>query len=202
MADVIQDITNFIFLEDSPQPADVIFIPGSTAPEPMERAAALWKEGYAPLMIPSGRYSVRFSSFPGASRKRELYPGPYRFESEFYADIAQKNGVDPAAVLPEPRATYTMQNAVFSRELADQKGIAVHRALICCKNVHARRAFMYYRYAFPEAELLVIPVEIMGIRRDNWFRSSKGIRLVLGELERCGSQFTDLIPAFCPEKEA
>lgn len=198
---VLDDITNFIFLKDDPQKADVIFIPGSSAPEPMELAAALWKEGYAPLLIPSGRYSVRLGHFPGSSRKRKRYPGPYRYESEFYADIARKSGVPADAILQENRATYTMQNAVFTRELTDSLGLRIHKALICCKNVHARRAFLYYQYAYPETELLVVPFERPELTRDNWFESEEGIKLVMGELERCGGQFVDLIPHFAEQQK-
>ena len=42
MADTYQDITDFIFIEDTPVPSDVIIIPGSPYVEPVELAAKLW----------------------------------------------------------------------------------------------------------------------------------------------------------------
>ena len=50
----IQEITDYIFLEDRLERADAIFIPGCARPEHTEEAARVYKEGYAPLLLPSG----------------------------------------------------------------------------------------------------------------------------------------------------
>ena len=55
MLEWIEDITRFIFLEDAPQRADILFIPGNSHAEPSEWAAKLYHDGYAPLLLPSGR---------------------------------------------------------------------------------------------------------------------------------------------------
>ena len=49
--DPLADIGNFIFLRDEPQPADAIFITGGAYPEVGERAAALWRQGLAPVSL-------------------------------------------------------------------------------------------------------------------------------------------------------
>jgi len=36
---IITDITNYIFIEDAPEKADIIFIPSGSNPETAERAA-------------------------------------------------------------------------------------------------------------------------------------------------------------------
>ena len=46
----IQEITDYIFLEDRLERADAIFIPGCARPEHTEEAARVYKEGYAPLV--------------------------------------------------------------------------------------------------------------------------------------------------------
>lgn len=53
----IQEITDYIFLEDKLEKADAIFIPGCDRPEHTEEAARLYKDGYAPLLLPSGGYT-------------------------------------------------------------------------------------------------------------------------------------------------
>ena len=53
----LDGITSFIFQEDQPEKADIIFVPGGNYPEAAERAAQLYLEGYAPLICPSGKYS-------------------------------------------------------------------------------------------------------------------------------------------------
>ena len=37
------------------------------------------------------------------------------------------------------------------------------------------------------------PSDTEGISRCDWYRSKKGIEAVLGEVERCGGQFYDII---------
>lgn len=76
-----------------------------------------------------------------------------------------------------------------SRKVADEKGITVKKAIICCKTFHARRCLMLYQLAFPSAEIFVIPAEVYDINRDNWHTTEYGIDRVLGELARCGNQF-------------
>lgn len=48
---------------------------------------------------------------------------------------------------------------------------------------------MLYQLAFPETELIVCPVDVYGITKDNWHTTRLGTERVLGELARCGNQF-------------
>ena len=68
----------------------------------------------------------------------------------------------------------------------------VIRAIICCQAFHARRCRMYFEYVFQdrEIEFLMCPAVTQGISRDNWAESKKGLETVLGELRRCGEQFS------------
>ena len=52
---------------------------------------------------------------------------------------------------------------------------------------------MYYQEQFPRTEFLVCPVVTRNISRDNWHRTDEGIDTVLGELERCGGQFHEIM---------
>ena len=45
MLEWIRDITDFIFLSDEPERADILFIPGNGHAEPSELAARLYREG-------------------------------------------------------------------------------------------------------------------------------------------------------------
>ena len=42
-----EEITKYIFAEDMLQKADIILIPGNAYPQNAERAAALYRQGYA-----------------------------------------------------------------------------------------------------------------------------------------------------------
>ena len=52
---IIDDITRFIFVENEPEPADAILIPGGSLAELPEEAAGLWKEKMATIVVPSGK---------------------------------------------------------------------------------------------------------------------------------------------------
>lgn len=189
----IRDITDFIFLEDAPAKADIIFIPGNGHALPSELAARLYAAGYAPRVLPSGRYAIGTSGFAGQKSGARSYEGEFDTEWAFMRRILMENGVPEQAILREDEATYTYQNAIFSRKRTDAEQIAVSRAIICCMPVHARRARMYYETLYPEAELLVCPASSADITRDNWTQSDAGIDTVLGEMERCGGQFHDIL---------
>lgn len=191
----IDDITNFIFIEDNVEKADIIFIPGSSYPETAERAAELFLEGYAPILLPSGKYSVTRGYFPGVLSKSNIYTKGYSNEWDFLKDVLVKNGVDENCILKEDQATNTYENSIFSRKETDRLNLNIKKAIICCKSCHARRALMYYELLYPETEFIIIPVDIDGITKENWFKTEKGIDNVMNELGKCGGQFKDIVKA-------
>ena len=81
--DFVQDITEFIFVEHKPEKADIIFIPGGDRGELAVTAAELFRKGYAPFVLPSGRYSKPVG--------RCLIPG-YETEWDFLKDILVREG--------------------------------------------------------------------------------------------------------------
>lgn len=188
---IITDISNYIFVSDTPTVADVIFLPGGMHPQQPEYAAKLYREGYAKQIVPSGKMGVQWDVWPGVADKADIYTGNYQSESEFFVDVLTKNGVPREAIIPEYTARHTRDNAFLSRKLLDENGIKIKTALIVCKEFHARRCLMLYQMAFPEVEFKVCPINCSGITRENWYQSERGINRVMGELSRCGNQFVD-----------
>ncbi len=186
-------ITDFIFVETPLKRADIIFVPGNGYPQMAERAAELWREGVAPYALPSGKFSILSDEFSGPLDKKERYGGRYDTEWDFLRDVLIKNGVEESCILREDRATYTYENAIYSRKVVDEKGLKIRKAILCCKNYHARRCLLYYQLLFPRTKFYVAPCEADGINRENWHCHEKGIAAVLGEMERCGSQFHQII---------
>jgi uncharacterized SAM-binding protein YcdF (DUF218 family) len=193
---IIKDITNFIFLENEPEQADIIFIAGSAYPEIAEKAAEIWSNGYSRTILPSGRYSVKCGYFPGPLSKADIYDGQYNTEWEFLKDVLVKNGVDENSILKEDKAENTYENALMSKGVTDKYNLNIKKAIICCKSFHARRCLMYYQLLYPQTEFIICPAEIQGINKENWFESDYGIDRVMGELMRCGGQFKDIIKPF------
>ncbi|MDE6030412.1 MAG: YdcF family protein [Oscillospiraceae bacterium] len=186
---IISDIGEFIFVSHEPRKADIMFLPGGSDPLPPEHAAELYRQGCAPLLMPSGGISVKRGKWAGVQRKADIYSGDYHSDCEFYTDALRINGVPLSAIIPEDKSGHTRDNAFFSRRVADERGLEIKTAIIVCKSFHARRCFMLYQLAFPEAELIVCPVDVYGITHDNWHTTKVGTERVLGELARCGNQF-------------
>lgn len=186
----LKDTEDFIFIENEPEKADMIFVPGNGYPHMAERAASLYQEGFAPRVLPSGRFSVALGKFSGVLKKAELYQGDYATEWEFLRDVLIKNGVDQENILKEECATFTWENALLSRRVTDEAGISVKKAILCCKSYHARRVLMYYQRAFPETEFFVCPSYPDGINRNNWRDTEESINEVMGEVKRIIMQFS------------
>ena len=184
-------ITKFLFVEDKPDQADVILIPGCNIPELAVKAASLYREGYAPYVLPSGRFSKPVGHFvPGDPS----FPQAFGTEWEYLQTVLQREGVPAEAILKEDQATYTWENAIFSKRVLEELGIKVRKALLVCKAYHSRRALTYYMQQFPEVDFLVIPVVTDGISPADWFLDEKKTAAVLGELRRMGEQFSCMLP--------
>lgn len=196
----VRAVTEFVFVEDQPQKADVIFLPGSRKVEHAIRAAELYRAGYAPYVLPSGRFTISrgyFLELPEPLRSE--YPGQFETEWHFLKTVLMKHGVPEEAILREDQATYTWENAQFSRDVLAQQGIEVHTAILACHAFHARRALMYYQAAMPQVRFLVCPAQTPGYTRDDWYQTEKGRARVLGEVQRLGSQVSEVFSMMLDE---
>ena len=168
--------------------ADAIFIPGCARPEHTEEAARLYKDGYAPLLLPSGGYTKVQGSFQGVSKEGQKYGADFACEADFLEAVLIQNGVPASAILKECEATYTLENAEKTKVLLEKKDIHLKKAILCCKAHHSRRSYLYYSMVFPEIEILVHPVVVDGISREGWYKTAEGRKVVLGEFSRMGQQ--------------
>lgn len=189
----LDQITEFVFAEHKLEEANIIFIPGSGHPQLAEEAARLYHQGWAPWILPSGRYSITTGKFSGVLDKQECYQGSYETEWDFLSQVLQEKGVPGTAILKEDRATYTYENAIYSRQVTDGMGLEIKKAILCSKPYHARRCLLYYQLLYPDTKFMVYPIKDSKIQRDNWFLTEEGTRLVFGELERMGTQFHEIM---------
>ena len=134
---MVKDISDFIFLNDPLKKADAIFLPGGAHSEVPELGAKVFLEGYAKVIIPSGRYAINTGHFAGVITKSDVYNKDYETECDFYKDVLVRCGVPEEAIIEEKRATFTKMNAVNTRKLTDKLGINVKSAIICCKSFPA-----------------------------------------------------------------
>ena len=199
----IRAVTEFIYVEDEPEKADVIFVPGSRKIEHALRAAELYRAGYAPYVLPSGRYTIKrgyFMELPEPLKSE--YPGLFDTEWAFLREVLMRHGVPDHAILREDQATYTWENAQRSRDVLQARGIACRTAILACHAFHARRALLYYQAAMPETRFIVCPASRPGYGRDEWYKTPKGRARVLGEMQRLGSQVNEVFDMMLEENAA
>ncbi|WP_419883245.1 YdcF family protein [Peribacillus sp. B-H-3] len=172
-------ITDFIFYETEIEKADLILIPGSRQKRLMEKAAFLYSEGYAPLILPSGGYQ---ESLKGT-------------EWEFLRNIGVSLGVPQDVILKEDKARNTFENARYSWEVVKQHSLQLKKVILVTKAFHSRRALMTYQTVFPETiKFMVCTVPDYGnITKDNWHSEEKKIRVVMNEVVNIGNYFPDHI---------
>ncbi|WP_456278984.1 YdcF family protein [Bacillus sp. AK128] len=182
MTNPIDCITDFIFVETELSSADVILVPGSNHPQLMEKAAALYKQGLAPFILPSGGYKPHVGTT----------------EWEYLRNIGIEHGIPEESILQEDKAQHTLDNARFSLEILKEKGLQFNKVIIVCKAAHSRRALLCYQHEFPkEVEFLVCPVvDRYEITKDNWFLSEVGINRIMNEVQKIGKYFGELIPSW------
>ena len=133
-----EEVTKYIFAEDVLQKADIILIPGNAYPQNAERAAALYRQGYAPYILPSGKYSTLVGHFAGVCEKADRYNKEYKTEWEFLKDVLVQNGVDESAILKEDQATFTWENAKNSMYMQEE-------VLCIIKNLFQKRKYLSAR---------------------------------------------------------
>ena len=110
---IISKITEFIFVADEPCKADLIIVVGGSYPQMPEKAAELYREGYAPYVLTTGRFTHNIGHFRGVSDKKEVYDKPYVTECDFYYDVLTRNGVPDAAIIREDKSEYTVRTRNF-----------------------------------------------------------------------------------------
>ncbi len=178
-------------MNDAPQKSDILFIPGTSQSAVTEKAAGLYCAGYAKYVLPSGMYSGKRGKFAAEKIDDLRYAGDYATDFAYCRHILMVNGVPEAAILREDRSTNTMENAAYSAAVLKELGIKIERAILCCQAFHARRAFMSYARHFPDTEILVVPTDTQGIRREDWFLHEKSYQRVMSEVRKCGEYFLE-----------
>lgn len=157
---------------------------------------------YAKYIVPSGKYSIKYGKFLGVKSQIEKYNEDYLTECEFYVNVLKKNGVSEQVILQEDESQCTADNARFTRKIVGEKQIHMDKAIICCKGFHTRRCLMFYQFYFPDTEFIIVPIagpEGINTTKDNWYKTDIGLKRVLGELSKLGTQFVPEFQQFMKE---
>ena len=113
----LQTVWDYLGMHQTPEQADVIVGFGNFNTNIARRAAELYRQGLAPVVLFTG----------GLGRNTEgLLPEP---EAVRFARVAMECGVPEKAILLEPESTNTAENILFTRRLLEARGIPHERIL-------------------------------------------------------------------------
>jgi len=186
-------VWDYLTLVHPAQPADAILALGSFDPQAAVTAAALWKQGLAPMVIMSG----------GLAHKGGLLDtGWDRPEARIFADIALGEGVPAHAILIEDRAQNTGDNFAYSRAVAERAGLSLRRLLVVAKPYMTRRGYATGLKVWPQVAL---SMQCEQISPEDYFAREtdpeRTLQAVIGDLHRImiypalGFQIEQTVPA-------
>ncbi len=128
--------------------ADILLIPGSHDLRVADHAAALFLAGRADWLVCSGGFGkITEDAFSET-------------EAALFAKRCMALGVAQDRIVPEPEATNTGGNFVFSRRVLAKRGIHPRTGLIVCKPYMARRALATALKQWPAVHWMVDPAPI------------------------------------------
>ncbi len=128
--------------------ADCILALGSHDTRVAIRAAEIYLQGYAPLLIFSGGLG-RLTSEAWTET-----------EADLFAKIAIEKGVPPHAILIENKSTNTGENILFTQQLLLQKGLTPQKFIVVQKPYMERRSYATFKKHWPDKELMVTSPQI------------------------------------------
>jgi uncharacterized SAM-binding protein YcdF (DUF218 family) len=141
-------VWNYHHMNTALQKSDCIFVLGSHDPRVAERAAEVYLQGWAPLLIFSG----------GLGRlTKDLWT---ETEAERFAKIAQEKGVPENHILIENRSTNTGENVLFTRRLLEQQGLDPQSFILVQKPYMERRTYATFQKQWPGKTVCVTSPQI------------------------------------------
>lgn len=171
------------------QKSDCILALGSHDLRVADRAAELYLEGWAPLLVFSGGLGNLTS---------DIWTVP---EADQFAAIAMQKGVPQSAILIENKSTNTGENITFTQKLLSAKGLNPNQFIVVQKPYMERRSYATFKKHWPEKELLVTSPQLSFEEYPTEdITMEKVINIMVGDLQRIkyypakGFQITQEIP--------
>ena len=183
---------DFLKMGDALEKGDCVVAMGSHDTRVANRAAELYLEGWAPLLVFSGGFG---------RLTRELWDEP---EASKFARIAMQMGVPPDSILTETRSTNTGENVRFTHELLASRGLRPSKLILVHKPYMERRAYATFMKQWPDAGVRVVttsPQIPFADYPNVEIRAERLIHIMVGDLQRMrtyaerGFQIPQQIPA-------
>jgi uncharacterized SAM-binding protein YcdF (DUF218 family) len=152
---------------------DCILALGSHDLRVAERAAELYLQGWAPLVIMSGGLG---------NLTKDMWT---QSEADQFAAIALQKGVPPADILVENKSTNTGENIIFTQQLLKEKDIDPQSFIVVQKPYMERRSYATFKKHWPEKRLLVSSPQLsFGDYPTDDIPMERVINIMTGDLQR------------------
>ncbi len=153
--------------------ADCILALGSHDLRVADRAADLYLQGLAPLVIMSGGLG---------NFTQEMWTEK---EADKFAAIAIQKGVPAEAILIENQSTNTGENIMFTQKLLKAKGLDIQSFIVVQKPYMERRSYATFKKHWPDKELMVTSPQISFEEYANEeIPMERVIHIMAGDLQR------------------
>ncbi len=164
---------NYHLLNHEMKNSDCILALGSHDLRVAERAAELYLQGYAPLIIMSGGLG---------NFTKEMWTEK---EADKFAAIAIKKGVPNDAILVENQSTNTGENILFTQKLLKKKRLNPQSFIVVQKPYMERRSYATFKKHWPDKILLVTSPQISFENYPtNEIPIERVINIMVGDLQR------------------
>lgn len=190
----LQVIWDYLGMHQTPEKADVIVGFGNFNTNIARRAAELYHQGLAPVVLFTG----------GLGRNTEgLLPEP---EAVRFARVAMECGVPESAIVPEPESANTAENILFTRRLLEARKIPHDQILGVHQPFMERRITAAMGVYWPELNFRVtspqvtIPEYLEDAQRQG-ITENAAVSVIVGDFQRMdlyakkGYQLPQDIPA-------
>lgn len=173
----VHTLWDYMCLHQTLKKADCIVGFGCYNEDVARRAAQLYHQGFAPLVLFTGGLGRNTSAMWTES------------EASRFARIALAEGVPETAILLEERSTNSAENLLFSRRLLAERGLTHPRIIGVQKPYMERRLFAAFPVYWPEAEVIVTSWQqsyeeyLSSLSR--WGRTEEDtIHMIVGDFQR------------------
>ncbi|HEV2832709.1 MAG TPA: YdcF family protein [Hanamia sp.] len=143
-----KQLWNYHHTNNTPEKSDCILALGSHDLRVPERAAELYLQGWAPLVIMSGG----LGNFTQGIWKEK--------EADKFAAVAIQKGVPEKNILIENKSTNTGENILFTQKLLEEKGLDPQSFIVVQKPYMERRSFATFKKHWPDKKLVVTSPQI------------------------------------------
>lgn len=165
----IGPVYDYLAEEDGLEKSDLIFVFGTKSNARIEKAVELFKLGYAPKLLVSG--------------KSPIYKEEDVTEGEIYKRFAIEKGVPENAIIVEKQSISIPDNIKSSLNLMDKLGFSFNSVILVNSAFAQRRGWCHFKKFTPDTISIYRSNAISNekLSRENWYKDQESIKVILNE---------------------